>query len=47
MPVIEEKYDSPDATPTHLIVMLSAGNGEPYVGTPGLTFYVDNVALAY
>lgn len=47
VPVIEEKYDTPDATPTHLIVMLSAGNGEPYVGTPGLTFYVDNVALAY
>ncbi|MCM1029599.1 MAG: PCMD domain-containing protein [Pseudoflavonifractor sp.] len=47
VPVIEERYDSADATPTHMIVMFSSGNGEPYVGTPGLTFYVDNVALAY
>ena len=47
VPVIEEKYDSPDSTPTHIIVMLSSGNGEPFVGTEGLTFYVDNLALAY
>lgn len=47
VPVIEESYDSPDAEPTHLIIMLSSGNGEPYVGTEGLTFYVDNLALAY
>lgn len=46
-PVIEEGWDSPDATPTHVVLMFSAGNGEPYVGTPGLTFYVDNVAFAY
>lgn len=47
VPVYEEKYDSSDAAPTHMIVMFSAGNGEPYVGTEGLTFYVDNVALGY
>lgn len=47
VPVVEEGYDAADATPTHVIVLLSSGNGEPYVGTPGLTFYVDNVALAY
>lgn len=47
VPVIEEKYDSTNAMPTHLIVMFSSGNGEPYVGTAGLTFYVDNVGLAY
>lgn len=47
VPVIEEKYDSADAVPTHMIVMLSSGNGEPYVGTEGLTFYVDNVGLSY
>lgn len=47
VPVKEVGWDAPDATPTHLIVMFSAGSGEPYVGTPGLTLLVDNVCLAY
>lgn len=47
VPVKEVGWDAPDATPTHMIVMFSAGSGEPYVGTPGLTLWVDNVALAY
>ena len=41
----EERWE-PDATPTHAIVMFSAGDGEPFIGTPGLTLYVDNVAFA-
>lgn len=45
--VEEEGYDDPSATPTHAIVMLSAGDGAPYVGTPGLTFYVDNVGFGF
>ncbi|MCM1110430.1 MAG: PCMD domain-containing protein [Clostridium sp.] len=44
-PVVEEGWDSPDAVPTHVVVMFSAGNGEPYIGTPGLTFYVDNAGF--
>lgn len=44
VPVIEEGYDA-NAQPTHIIVEMSAGSGEPYVGTPGLTFYVDNVGM--
>ena len=47
VPVIEEDWDDPDATPTHAIVMFSAGSGEPYVGTEGLTLYVDNVAFGF
>lgn len=47
VPIIEEGFDDADATPTHAIVMLSAGAGEPYTGTPGLTFYVDNVGWSY
>lgn len=47
VPVIEEGWDSPDATPTHVVLMISAGNGEPYVGTVGLTLYVDNVGFEY
>lgn len=45
--VIEEKWDDANATPTHVILMLSSGNGEPYVGTEGLTFYIDNVAFGF
>lgn len=47
VPVKEVGWDSPDATPTHLMVMASAGSGTAYVGTPGLTLWVDNMALAY
>lgn len=47
VPVTEVGWDDPTATPTHLIVMFSAGGGEPYTGTPVLTLWVDNVALAY
>lgn len=47
VPVQEEGYDKPDAQPTHVVLMFSAGNGEPYVGTEGLTFYVDNVGFEY
>ncbi len=43
----EESWDSADATPTHAIVMISSGNGEPYVGTEGLTFYIDNIAFGF
>lgn len=46
-PVLETGWDDDDATPTHLIVMFSSGSGEPYTGTPGTTFWVDNVAMAY
>lgn len=47
VPIIEEGWDSPDMAPTHAIVQFSAGSGEPYVGTPGLTMYVDNVNFGY
>ncbi len=43
-PVIEEGYDA-EATPTHVVLMLSSGSGEPFVGTEGLNFYVDNVGF--
>ncbi|MDE6117483.1 MAG: PCMD domain-containing protein [Duncaniella sp.] len=45
--IIEEGWDSPDATPTHLVLMFSSGNGEAYVGTEGLTLYIDNVGFEY
>lgn len=47
VPVRETGWDAPDATPTHMLIMFSAGSGEPYMGTIGLTLWVDNVALTY
>lgn len=47
VPVTEVGWDAPDATPTHLLIMFSAASGEAYVGTVGLTLWVDNVQLAY
>lgn len=43
-PVIEEGWDA-NAVPTHIVVMISSGSGEPFVGTEGLNFYVDNIAF--
>lgn len=43
-PVIEEGWDA-NATPTHVIVMISSGSGEPFVGTEGLNLYVDNIGF--
>ncbi|MDE6206814.1 MAG: PCMD domain-containing protein [Muribaculaceae bacterium] len=47
VPVVEEGWDSADATPTHMMVMFSAGSGEPYMGTIGTEFLVDNVQLMF
>lgn len=47
VPVKEVGWDSPDATPTHLMVMASAGSGTAYIGTLGLTLWLDNVGLVY
>lgn len=47
VPVKEVGWDSPDATPTHLMVMASSGSGTAYVGTLGLTLWLDNVGLVY
>lgn len=47
VPITEVGWDSPDAAPTHLMVMFSAGSGEPYVGTIGTEFLIDNASLEY
>lgn len=47
VPVKEVGWDSPDANPTHAIVMFSAAAGEPFTGTPGLTLWIDNVGWMY
>lgn len=47
VPVVEEQWDDPNATPTHMLVMVSSGCGTAYVGTIGMTLWVDNIALVY
>lgn len=47
VPVKEVGWDSPDAVPTHLMVMASAGSGTAYIGTLGLTLWIDNIGLVY
>ncbi|TFU93414.1 glycoside hydrolase xylanase [Barnesiella sp. WM24] len=47
VPVKEVGWDSPDATPTHLLVMASSGCGVAYEGTPGMTLWIDNIELVY
>lgn len=47
VPVIEEKWDDANAKPTHMVLMASSGCGTAYVGTIGMTFWVDNFALVY
>ena len=47
VPVEEVEWAPADATPTHVLVMLSSSCGTPFVGTEGLTLFVDNVAFGF
>ena len=47
VPVIEEQWDDANATPTHMLVMASSDCGTAYIGTIGMTLWVDNMALVY
>ncbi len=47
VPVHEVGWDAPDATPTHVLVMASSSCGEPFVGTEGLTLYIDNISFGF
>lgn len=47
VPVKEIGWASDGESPTHLIVQFSSSHGGAYIGTPGNTFWVDNVSLVY
>lgn len=47
VPVKEVGWADENSAPTHAIVMFSAAGGEPYLGTPGLTLWIDNVGWLY
>ena len=43
----EEKWADANAKPTHMLLMASSGCGTAYVGTVGMTLWVDNFALVF
>lgn len=45
--VKETGWASPDEKPTHMLLQFSSSHGGAYVGSPGNTFWVDNVKLVY
>lgn len=47
VPVQEEGWAPADAVPTHVLVMASSTCGEAFVGTEGLTMYIDNIAFGF
>lgn len=47
VPVHEVGWAPENETPTHVLVMASSTCGEPFVGTEGLTLYIDNVAFGF
>lgn len=47
VPVQETGWAPADAVPTHVLVMASSSCGEPYVGTEGLTLYIDNISFGF
>lgn len=47
VPVVEEGWAPADTAPTHMLVMASAAEGEPYIGTLGFTMWIDNIGLVY
>ena len=47
VPVKEVGWASANEKPTHLILQFSSSDGGAYIGTPGNTLWIDNVALVY
>lgn len=47
VPVQEEGWADANETPTHVLVMCSSSCGEPFVGTEGLTLYIDNIGFGF
>lgn len=47
VPIQEEGWDNENATPTHMILMCSAGSGTAYEGQLGMELWVDNIGLEF
>ena len=47
VPVQEVEWGSATDTPTHLCLQFASSHGGAYVGSPGTTFWIDNVKFVY
>ncbi len=47
VPIQEEGWDDENATPTHMILMCSAGSGTAYEGQLGMELWVDNIGMEF
>ncbi|MCM1369200.1 MAG: PCMD domain-containing protein [Candidatus Amulumruptor caecigallinarius] len=47
VPVQETEWADADETPTHVLVMASSTCGEAFVGTEGVTLYIDNIGFGF
>ena len=47
VPVKETGFATAGEKPTHLVLQFSSSHGGAYIGSPGNTFWVDNVGLVY
>ena len=45
--VRETGWAAANETPSHLILQFTSSHGGAYIGTPGNTLWIDNVALVY
>lgn len=47
VPIQEVGWAAPDETPTHMVLQFTSSHGGAYIGSPGNTFWIDNVKLVY
>ncbi|MDF9829867.1 hypothetical protein M2133_001204 [Parabacteroides sp. PF5-6] len=47
VPVREVGWAEPDETPTHVVLQFNSSHGGAYVGSPGNTFWLDNIKFIY
>lgn len=47
VPVEEVGWAPADAVPTHVLMMASSSCGEAFIGSEGLTLYIDNIAFGF
>ncbi len=47
VPIQELDWADKDETPTHMVLQFVSSHGGAYIGSPGNTFWVDNVKLVY
>lgn len=47
VPIQEVGWAEPGEAPTHMVLQFTSSHGGAYIGSPGNTFWVDNVELIY